>query len=55
MMEKNVTNINVKITLTYRWVNVFGFDLIFELSNRKTLAKIDSKIKNLWSANLVAR
>lgn len=43
-----------KITLTPRGVNGFGFDPIFELSNGKTLAELDSKTKNLCSARYLA-
>lgn len=46
--------IHGNITNEPRGMNGFGFDPIFELENGKTLAEIDSKIKNSCSARYLA-
>lgn len=38
------------IILTLHGVNGFGFDPIIKLNNGKTLAELDSEVKNLCSA-----
>ena len=46
--------INGNITLEARGINGFGFDPIFELKDGRTLAELDSDIKNICSARYLA-
>lgn len=46
--------INGKITMSPRGANGFGFDPIFELENKKTLAELESNEKNKISARYLA-